>query len=86
MKHAFSPIFSLAIAGTLLVVSCDRSDEGLPVGELPDPIRIELRSEEKKMIGSDQAFAFDFFENVFREEALDEDANFMVSPLSLSMA
>ena len=56
------------------------------MGELPDPIRIELRSVEKKMIGSDQAFAFDFFENVYREEAEDEDANFMVSPLSLSMA
>ena len=56
------------------------------MGELSDPIQIELRSEEKKMIESDQAFAFDFFENVFREEALDEDANFMVSPLSLSMA
>ncbi len=56
------------------------------MGELPDPIRIELRSEEKKMIGSDQAFAFEFFENVYREEALGEDANFMISPFSLSMA
>jgi serine protease inhibitor len=86
MKHAFSPFFSLVIAGTLLIVSCHRSDEEAPMGELSDPIQIELRSEEKKMIESDQAFAFDFFENVFREEALDEDANFMVSPLSLSMA
>ena len=86
MKHAFFPIFSLAIAGTLLVVSCDRSDEEIPMGELPDPIRIELRSVEKEMISSDQAFAFEFFENVYREEALGKDANFMVSPLSLSMA
>jgi serine protease inhibitor len=86
MRSAFFAFFSLIIAGTLLVVSCDRSDDEVPMGELPDPIRIELRSEEKKMIESDQAFAFDFFENVFREEALDEDANFMVSPLSLSMA
>ncbi len=77
------------IAGMLLAVSCDKSqelEEDFPNGELPDPIRIELRSVEKKMIGSDQAFAFEFFENVFREEALGEDANFMVSPLSLSMA
>ncbi len=86
MKPAYFVLFSLVIAGTLLLVSCDRSDEELPMGELPDPIRIELRSEEKKMIGSDQAFAFEFFENVYREEALGEDANFMISPFSLSMA
>ncbi|HHU25039.1 MAG TPA: serpin family protein [Bacteroidales bacterium] len=89
MKPACFTLFSLFIAGMLLAVSCDKSpvhDEEVPMGELPDPIRIELRSEEKKMIGSDQAFAFEFFENVYREEAEDEDANFMVSPLSLSMA
>ncbi|MDI9604907.1 MAG: serpin family protein [Bacteroidota bacterium] len=86
MKPAYFTFFSFVIAGMLLAVSCDKSDEELPNGELPDPIRIELRSEEKGMIESDQAFAFDFFENVFREEALGEDANFMVSPLSLSMA
>ncbi len=89
MKPAYITFFSVVITSALLVISCNKSqelEEDLPKGKLPDPIRIELRSEEKKMIGSDQAFAFEFFENVFREEALDEDANFMVSPLSLSMA
>ncbi len=76
MKPAYFTFFSFVIASMLLAVSCDKSDEELPNGELPDPIRIELRSVEKEMIGSDQAFAFDFFENVYREEALGEDANF----------
>ncbi len=56
------------------------------MGKLPDPIRIELRSVEKEMISSDQAFAFEFFENLYLEETKGDDANFMVSPLSLSMA
>ncbi|WP_294082820.1 serpin family protein [Proteiniphilum sp. UBA5384] len=54
-------------------------------GNLPDPIRIELRSAEQEMIRADQAFAFEFFEQIFLEEVLDKDKNFMVSPLSLSM-
>jgi serine protease inhibitor len=89
MKLNYFTLFPMFIAGMLLAVSCGKSlelEEDLPNGELPDPIRIELRSVEKEMIGSDQAFAFEFFENVYRGEALDEDANFMVSPLSLSMA
>ena len=55
-------------------------------GELPNPVQIDLRSAEKEMVESDQRFAFDFFANLFEEEALDEDNDFMVSPLSLSMA
>ncbi|MDI9604906.1 MAG: serpin family protein [Bacteroidota bacterium] len=89
MKLNYFTQFSVVIACALLTVSCDKSqevEEDVLKGELPDPIRTELRSVEKKMISSDQAFAFEFFENVYQEEALDEDANFMVSPLSLSMA
>ncbi|HCM20585.1 MAG TPA: hypothetical protein DIC46_07365, partial [Porphyromonadaceae bacterium] len=41
---------------------------------------------EKEMVQSDQQFAFEFFAHVFDEERADKDANFMVSPFSLSMA
>lgn len=38
------------------------------------------------MVKSDQTFAFEFFANIFDKEAADKDKNFMVSPLSLSIA
>lgn len=44
----------------------------------------ELKAEE--ITASDQAFAFEFFANVFNEEAADKNDNFMISPFSLSMA
>jgi serpin B len=82
-------IFSLivpAIVGLSFAASCDKSGHASPAGKLPDPIRIQLRSVEEQMVKNDQAFAFSFFEKVFAEESLEGDGNFMVSPLSLSMA
>jgi serpin B len=50
-----------------------------------DPVAVDLNSSEQSILLSDQAFAFKFFERLFIEES-KEDENFMVSPLSLSMA
>ncbi len=66
--------------------SCD-NDEKLPdIGDLPDPIEISLRGEEVEMQQADMLFAFDFFTRVFDAERAGKDRNFMISPLSLSMA
>lgn len=62
------------------------STQDITTDKLPDPIKIELRSSETEMVKSDQQFAFEFFKNVFNEEAQGNDNNFMVSPLSLSIA
>ncbi|WP_298649653.1 serpin family protein [uncultured Proteiniphilum sp.] len=79
--------FTMVIVASLfLSVSCDKNGGDVRTGDLPDPIRIDLRSSEQEMVRADQSFAFEFFENVFVEESLQEDNNFMVSPLSLSMA
>ncbi|WP_352423552.1 serpin family protein [Proteiniphilum sp.] len=68
-------------------LSCDKNDGGVRAKDLPDPIKIELRTAEQEMVRADQTFAFEFFEQMFEEESLDKkDKNFMVSPLSLSMA
>lgn len=82
-----SKILLLAFSMTAISASCDKNT-GDPAftGELPDPIKVELRRAETEMVKSDQQFAFEFFANVFDAEAADEDANFMVSPFSLSMA
>lgn len=85
MKSKFSTLFFLAFTTILLVASCEKSNSEINK-DLPDPIKIDLRSSEAKMVKSDQQFAFEFFANVFNEEAADKDDNFMVSPLSLSMA
>lgn len=79
-------LFIYALLGcAVAVTSCDKNSN-TEFGNLPEPAKIELRAAEKKMLKSDQAFAFEFFANVFDEEAADKDENFMVSPLSLSMA
>lgn len=62
------------------------STQDITTENLPDPIKIDLRSSETEMVKSDQQFAFEFFTNVFNEEAMSDDNNFMVSPLSLSIA
>lgn len=85
MKSKFSTLFFLAFTTILLVASCEKSNSEINK-DLPGPIKIDLRSSEAKMVKSDQQFAFEFFANVFNEEAADKDDNFMVSPLSLSMA
>ncbi|MEA5126549.1 MAG: serpin family protein [Proteiniphilum sp.] len=86
MLSKFTSILLIIIASLFGAMSCDKNDSGVHAGDLPDPIKIELRSAEQEMIRADQGFAFEFFEQLFQEEALDEDKNFMVSPLSLSIA
>ncbi len=85
MLLKFNPFLPLMIICLLGAAACNKNDAGMRAGNLPDPIRIELRSAEQEMIRADQAFAFEFFEQIFLEEVLDKDKNFMVSPLSLSM-
>lgn len=78
-------LFTLLIL--LIASSCDNKDEVNNVTEkLPNPIKIDLQVVEESQLKSDQAFAFEFFSNVFNEEKNDENKNFMVSPFSLSMA
>ncbi len=69
-----------------MAASCDKNTGNEREADLPAPIQIELRGAEKEMVQSDQQFAFEFFAHVFDEERADKDANFMVSPFSLSMA
>lgn len=77
--------FTLSIL--LTASSCDNKDDVKDLsGKLPEPIKIDLQTVEASQLKSDQAFAFEFFSNVFSEEKNDEDKNFMVSPFSLSMA
>ena len=86
MRTKIILLISMAITGTFFGTSCDKNNGAANIKELPEPIHITLRSAEQEMVRSDQQFAFDFFANLFDEEALTEDKNFMVSPLSLSMA
>ena len=86
MLSKINSLFVLIVASLFLVVSCDKNGSDVPNEDLPDPIKIELRSNEQEMVDADQTFAFEFFDRLFTEEALDKDKNFMVSPLSLSMA
>jgi len=86
MRTKIHTLLLAGIAGLSLASSCDKNNSDINTRDLPDPIQISLRSAEKEMVQSDQSFAFDFFANVFDEESVAEDLNFMVSPLSLSMA
>ncbi|MFA5463460.1 MAG: serpin family protein [Dysgonamonadaceae bacterium] len=79
--------FLLTLTFLLAAKSCDNKDEVKDLsGKLPEPIKIDLQTVEVALLKSDQAFAFEFFSNVFSEEKNDENKNFMVSPFSLSMA
>ncbi|HUI32106.1 MAG: serpin family protein [Dysgonamonadaceae bacterium] len=79
--------FLLTLTFLLAAKSCDNKDEVKDLsGKLPEPIKIDLQTVEVAQLKSDQAFAFEFFSNVFSEEKNDENKNFMVSPFSLSMA
>lgn len=86
MQSKINSLLMVIVASFFLAVACDKNGSDARAGDLPDPIKIELHSSEKQMVRSDQAFAFEFFEHLFAEEVLNEDNNFMVSPLSLSMA
>ncbi|SCD21169.1 SERine Proteinase [Proteiniphilum saccharofermentans] len=81
-----SLLLMVIITSLFWAMSCDKNGSDVRAGDLPDPIRIDLRSAERQMVRADQTFAFEFFEHLFVEESLGEDNNFMVSPLSLSMA
>lgn len=80
--------FTYALLGcVVLCASCDKNNDAEIVPDnLPAPQKIELRGAEADMLQSDQTFAFEFFGKVFAAEAAEEDKNFTVSPLSLSMA
>ncbi len=80
-------LFVLVLGVGGILSGCEKSENGEGNGtQLPDPVKIELKAAEKQMVASDQQFAFEFFANIFNEEAADQDKNFMVSPFSLSMA
>ncbi len=81
-----SLLLMVIITSLFWAMSCDKNGSDVQAGDLLDPIRIDLRSAEQQMVRADQTFAFEFFEHLFVEESLGEDNNFMVSPLSLSMA
>lgn len=86
MQTNSNALMMILFSVLLLSFSCDKSSDRLRTDELPDPISIQLRAGEQEKVRSDQAFAFEFFEHLFEEESIDGDKNFMVSPLSLSMA
>ena len=90
MKTLFTSVL-VAVSMLLASSSCDNKvdeikDKDTVKAELPKPLKINLQGVEASMVKSDQAFAFDFFANVFDAELKDKDPNFMVSPFSLSMA
>ena len=79
----------LSLSMFFMSSSCDKNSDELnekTTKEITEPLKIDLRGAEAQMVVSDQAFAFDFFANVFDEERKDKDENFMVSPISLRMA
>lgn len=87
MKPKISHLLFTSLAfASLASSSCDHHEKVPGNGDLPDPIVITLRAEEKEMLQADQQFAFDFFTRIFDAEATGKDRTFMVSPLSLSMA
>lgn len=85
MNLKITTLIFVTIAAILSSASCEKGNSDLDK-EMPDPIKIELRGSEAEMVKSDQQFAIEFFANVFNEEAAELDKNFMISPLSLSMA
>lgn len=79
----------LSFSMLLMSNSCDNSADEIKdplIGKVTEPLKIDLKGVEVSISKSDQAFAFDFFSQVFDEERHDKDENFMVSPFSLSMA
>lgn len=86
MKSKKNLLILLTVAVIFVSGSCNKENNDLNMKDLPDPIKIELRSAEQQIVKSDQDFAFDVFGKVFTEEASGDDQNFMVSPFSLSMA
>jgi len=86
MKSKVNMFLFLTMSAFLLSASCDKNIDDIDTNDLPEPIKINLRSSEVEMVESDIDFAFELFRNVFEEEASDNDNNFMISPFSLSMS
>lgn len=86
LKSRISSLLFVMATVLLMSASCEDKHGDIDVNNLPEPIKIDLRSSETEIVSADQSFAFKFFETVYNEEAADEDNSFMVSPLSLSMA
>lgn len=78
-------IFSfLAIA--LMSFTSEKSSRDMREPQFQVKKQIQSNTMEDRMRKADQAFAFDLFERVLISEESGDDQNFMVSPLSLSMA
>lgn len=86
MKLKTNIMMYLIFAGVLMGASYAKSNDGTKIKDAQNPIYIDLSAIEQQMLLSDQEFAFDFFSNIFNEEASGKNRNFMVSPFSLSMA
>ena len=71
MLSKINSLLLIIVVSLFMAVSCDKSGSDIESGDFPDPIQIELRSDEKKMVRADQSFAFEFFEQLFVEESLD---------------
>lgn len=87
MKHRIVKAAILLALVSLGITSCEKDDNSvINKKKLPDPIAIELRGSQDKMVKSNTQFATDLFDRVLKEELSKENGNFMISPFSLSMA
>lgn len=65
---------------SLLIVSCEKSPDKLPV----NPVPINLTLKQASLVTSENSFAFDIFKEVL--SASPESENIIISPLSISYA
>ena len=86
LKSKILALSLIIFTAVLMSSSCEGKHNEIDLNNLPEPIKIELRSSEIEMVRSDQSFAFNFLSYVYAEETAEENNSFMISPLSLSMA
>ena len=86
LKSKILALSLIIFTAVLMSSSCEGKHNEIVLNNLPEPIKIELRSSEIEMVRSDQSFAFNFLSYVYAEESAEENNSFMISPLSLSMA
>lgn len=86
LKSKILALSLIIFTAVLMSSSCEGKHNEIDLNNLPEPIKIELRSSEIEMVRSDQSFAFNFLSFVYAEESAEENNSFMISPLSLSMA
>ena len=86
LKSKILALSLIVFTAVLMSSSCEGKHNEIDLNNLPEPIKIELRSSEIEMVRSDQSFAFNFLSYVYAEESAEENNSFMISPLSLSMA